>query len=74
MAEFYLDEARKAASRTHDGDPGTQTLVSNDEIAEAFATARSASERRGDEGVRQREFLNILHKIAEAKIQGGGGA
>jgi hypothetical protein len=69
LAEFYLEEARKAASRTHDGAAGARTLITGAEIAEAFETARKASERRGDEGVRQREFLNILHKIAEAKIQ-----
>lgn len=69
LAEFYLEECRKAAERSSKEARGRQELVTEDEMLDAFETARKASERRGDEGVRQREFLNTLHSIAERKIQ-----
>jgi hypothetical protein len=70
LALFYIGEARKAASRIgNTGKLGSDELVSEEEMSEAFEDAKRASERRGDEGVRQREFLNTLHSIAEQKIQ-----
>ncbi|MEO9491655.1 MAG: BREX system ATP-binding domain-containing protein [Nitratireductor sp.] len=69
LARFYLDEAKKAAARAEEVELGNDELVTEQEMADAFANAKRASERRGDEGVRQREFLNSLHSIAEQKIQ-----
>lgn len=69
LASFYLSEAKKVATRVHSGKAGTKQLVTEVEMSEAFAAASKASERRGDEGVRQREFLNTLHSIAEQRIQ-----
>ena len=50
-------------------DEAELSLITDDEIEAAFERASMASKRRGDEGVRQREFLNLLHDIAEGKIQ-----
>ena len=72
LALFYLGEAKKVAARTSKGTAGARELVTDDEMSEAFLAASRASERRGDEGVRQREFLNTLHSIAETRIQGLG--
>lgn len=66
---FYVDEAKKAAQRTHNKKGGDQDLVTTAEMGSLFEGARQASERRGDEGVRQREYLNALHKLAEERIQ-----
>jgi hypothetical protein len=70
VAEFYIEEARKTAVRaTGTKKSARGELVTKKEMAEAFSAASTASERRGDEGVRQREFLNTLHSIAEKKVQ-----
>ena len=68
LAEFYLDYARMEASGNAKGE-AERSLITDDEIEAAFERASMASKRRGDEGVRQREFLNLLHDIAERKIQ-----
>jgi hypothetical protein len=69
LAQFYLEEARKAAKRSHEKTGGTGVLISADEMRELFEEARRNAERRGDEGVRQREYLNLLHNRAEERIQ-----
>lgn len=74
LADFYQRHAREAAARTQKGEPGARNLVDKDEMREAFDHAQKSSQRRGDEGVRQREFLNTLHRIAEAKIQALSGS
>ena len=67
LASFYLEHAHKEASITSRDD--FSNLVTEKELSDAYIEATKASERRGDEGVRQREFLNTLHNIAEKKIQ-----
>lgn len=70
LAQFYIDHARSSALRAGATEKaGSAELVTEKELADAFAEAKKASDRRGDEGVRQREFLNTLHTIAEQKIQ-----
>lgn len=68
LANFYLECARKEADGERTGGPAG-ALVTRDEIERAYEMAEAAARRRGDEGVRQREFLNGLHDIAEEKIQ-----
>lgn len=71
LADFYVHEARKEAVRTAPaGRQGSKAIVAEGEMSDAFAAARRVSERRGDEGVRQREFLHNLNKQAEEKFQG----
>ena len=69
LAEFYVQYAR---DRAGDGevDARAGSIVTENEVATAFREAAEASRHRGDEGVRQREFLNKLHNIAERKIHG----
>ena len=69
LAEFYVGYAReRARGMTPAG--GAGEIVTADEVAAAFARAAEASRQRRDDGVRQREFLNRLHNIAEEKIVG----
>lgn len=71
LADFYLGEARKEIShRVVQGLP-TQPypeLLSRSQVEGAFVEAESRSSRRGDSGVRQRDFLNLLHSMAGEKI------
>lgn len=67
LAEFYLTDARERAGEAAGGREGD--IVTDDEVVRAFQETAEASRRRRDEGVRQREFLNRLHNVAEAKIQ-----
>lgn len=69
LAEFYIKEARTAAQRSGKQNLGSDQLITDEEVLATFSVASKASERRGDEGVRQREFLNTLHDIAEKKIR-----
>lgn len=72
LADFYMGKASKGGS--HSGSQSLATrpyteLVSHSQIEAAFLEAASRSSRRGDDGVRQREFLNSLHSMADQKIE-----
>ena len=69
LANFYLDAARTEAKKQKSGTPGRQELVTTQQMLEAFEQLRRLAERRGDSGVRQREFLHQLHTTAERVIQ-----
>jgi hypothetical protein len=69
LAKFYLDEARTGAANTRRGTPGDKEILSKRKITEIFEAQRKAAERRGDQGVRQREFLHALHAAAEKAFQ-----
>lgn len=69
LAAFYMDKGKEAAKQAAPRRIGTEELVTAAELKTAFEDALKESQRRGDEGVRQREFLNALHRIAEEKIQ-----
>ncbi|MGC1304386.1 MAG: BREX system ATP-binding domain-containing protein [Caulobacteraceae bacterium] len=69
LAEFYLQEARTKAVQSGQSPVGTQSLVSDQEIEELFTSALERARRAGDEGVRQRQFLHLLHTEAEQRIQ-----
>ena len=70
LAHFYIDNAKTEAQRVRDGkEPGTSELITDAQTAETFEELRRVAERRGDSGVRQREFLHQLYKIAEDAIQ-----
>lgn len=72
LAEFYWEEARARASREAQTPRGDEALISNQEIESLFSTALDRAKRNGDEGVRQRQFLHILHTKAEERIQALG--
>jgi hypothetical protein len=66
--KFYLSEARKAAkddSKTRAWTSGNEDIVKMDEVGKIFAYERK---RSSIEGVRQRDFLNALHKIAAQRM------
>ena len=65
LAEFYLHQARTTTPNTN---WSTTPLITEEETSNAFAEAAIQSKRRGDDGVRQREFLNKLHNIVENKF------
>lgn len=69
LAKFYLEFARTEAAKHETRRGGTRDPVSPHDIEAAYEQLRKIAERRGDIGVRQREFLNQLHTLAEGAIQ-----
>lgn len=70
LANFYLTEARRVAALERAGKKaGNKPLVSAAVIDELFGRLHREAERRGDTGVRQREFLHGMHNAAEVVIQ-----
>ena len=68
LAEFYVDSARETAERSQSGDGGNFEILTENEIKECYHDLSQRAELRGDEGVRQREFLHKLHILAEDVI------
>ena len=69
LANFYVETSRAEAKAQADVKAGTKTIVTDEDIGAAFIRLRKLAERRGDTGVRQREFLHELHNLAETAIQ-----
>lgn len=69
LAKFYVDHAREEAQKMRGAIAGTRELVTANQIELIWDNLRKLSERRGDTGVRQREFLHQLHTAAETAIQ-----
>ncbi len=69
LAAFYVENARATSIKTASGRAGTTDLVTEAQVEQSFELLRKVAERRGDTGVRHREFLNQLHTLAEAAIQ-----
>lgn len=72
LAEFYLTAAKTEASNRQQfrgQKAGRQVLVTDEEIEKVFERLRKIAERRGDSGIRQREFLHQLHVLAEERLQ-----
>ena len=72
LADFYMKTARDEASKTRTKAGGSRELVTREEAAGLYDQLRKGAERRGDAGVKQREFLHLLHDAAEEIIQGNG--
>ena len=68
LADFYLEKAQSAVP-SEKRKSGSGDLVTGKEMFQIFHESMELSKRRGDDGVRQREFLNRLHDLAEKKIQ-----
>ena len=68
LAEFYVDEARERARTTKGASGGDGRVLSRRRIEGCFEELMERAERRGDAGVRQREFLNALHLQFERKL------
>lgn len=67
LAHFYVAQARKTSAQ--DTERSVRELITEADIEEVFRETNVISRRRGDEGIRQREFLNKLHNIAETRLQ-----
>ena len=70
LTTFYVDTTRKIARSERDHYGGHSDVVSMEEVRECFAGLSEKAKRRGDTGVRQREFLHELHLMAEEVIRG----
>ena len=73
LAKFYMETARrKAAAQSGRPEPGRETEIVNEaDIETCYLKLERRARQRGDEGVRQREFLHALHVRVEEKIRGG---
>lgn len=69
LANFYLAAAKADAKALRGSKAGTDDVVSKAAARKAFEELRKIADRRGDVGVRQREYLHQLHRIAEDAIQ-----
>ena len=71
LAEFYMKTARRnAAVQLGRPTPDRATNIVNDtDIEKRYLELGRRARQRGDEGVRQREFLHALHMLAESAIQ-----
>lgn len=69
LAQFYTDEATRIAVMKRGATPkGVKPLVTPTQIRETFEQLTERAKRRGDVGLRQREFLHALHVIAEERL------
>ena len=69
LAGFYLNSARRAARYQFDEEGGTEKVITEEQARECFELLARRTERLGDLGVRQREYLHELHDLAETAIQ-----
>ena len=67
LAQFYVDKSRENARQSRTEAGGMEPIVRRKEIENVYWDRDQAS-RRGDTGVRQREFLHALHRLAEKVI------
>lgn len=69
LAEFYLDEARRAASKER-GETNREwpDVLSAKEITECFRELQGQAQKNAYDGVTQREFLHELHRRAEENL------
>ena len=69
LARFYMDSARRKAAQSQSGDGGAEQIVSQPEIENLYWKLEDQATKRGDKGVRQREFLHSLYRLAERAIR-----
>lgn len=69
LARFYMQAARDDAEKVRSKSGGKASILKNADVEDVFDTMRTVAERRGDSGVRQREFLHHLHRMAEDVLQ-----
>ena len=69
LAEFYMGFVRRKARQSRSEAAGTEQIVSQQKIENLYGKLENQATKRGDTGVRQREFLHGLHRLAEKAIQ-----
>ena len=70
LSDFYLDDAHKRAAQKIDKIVSSKKvpLIPVEETKRLFNELISSARSRGDPGIRQRDFLNELHLLAESKF------
>ena len=73
LYKFYLKHSQNEAEkkRGRDAVSDKRPVIKRDNVVLTFNKLMEEARNRGDEGVRQRDFLNKLHKLAESEIQFG---
>lgn len=69
LADFYVQYARRQAAYRRGDAGGDRRILPEDVIERRFHELLTKAERKGDSGVRQREFLHDLHVLAERQLQ-----
>ena len=70
LARFYLDTARRRAREELPQETlGNEEILKRSRMEKCYGDLDALAERRGDTGVRQREFLHELHVLAEEAIR-----
>lgn len=65
IAHFYIDSARNAAKSSRGVDGGECEILTTQQIEHCYYQLSEPARSRGDDGVRQREFLHELYMLAE---------
>ena len=69
LVRFYMDSSRRKARESPAMKGGAEEIVRESEIEDIFRELEDNAKKRGDTGVRQREFLHRLHQLAEKAFQ-----
>ena len=69
LADFYVELSRQGAKRSRSGKGGKERIVDQRDIEDVYRELANRAEKRGDQGVRQREFLHRLHELAENTLR-----
>ena len=65
IAHFYIDSARNTAKGSRVVDGGECEILTTQQIEHCYYQLSELARSRGDDGVRQREFLHELYMLAE---------
>ena len=69
LHNFYLDNAKQRAAQSFNNTlQNIQPLIPDNRFKEVFDTLLKNARDHGDEGIRQRDFLNELHLLAESEF------
>ena len=68
LADFYTGEARERATSSRKTNGGDADILSTRKMERCFRKLMERAEKRGDEGVKQREFLNALYLLVEKDL------
>ena len=68
LAKFYVESSRTTAKHSQPSKGGTNDILTETEINMCYEKLNQLAERRGDDGVRQREVLHELYILAETVI------
>ena len=71
LANFYMQTARQTAERVRSEEGGDAEILNTGQIESCYERLHELAERRGDDGVRQREFLHELSMLSERVISTG---